>query len=136
MTGLIPNSTVVVSESRVPDCYVLNTTPKTIIVKNGSGNSWTSGGSSASSGEHGSSVSGGGTGSSSGNDLTFENDPKMTLTIHKYIEGTANEPLAGVAFKVTDGSGKPLNPDGGLYYTNNAGEIVLDGLEPGMTITA
>ena len=60
----------------------------------------------------------------------------MTLTIHKYIEGTANEPLAGVAFKVVDGSGKPLNPDGGIYYTNNAGEIVLEGLEPGTTITA
>ena len=60
----------------------------------------------------------------------------MTLTIHKYIEGTANEPLAGVAFKVVDGSGKPLNPDGGIFYTNNAGEIVLEGLEPGTTITA
>ena len=124
VTGLIPNSTVVVSETRVPDGYVLNSTPKTIIVKNGSGNSWTSGGSSS------------GGSSSGGNDLTFENDPKMTLTIHKYIEGTANEPLAGVAFKVVDGSGKPLNPDGGIYYTNNAGEIVLEGLEPGTTITA
>ena len=124
VTGLIPGSTVVVSESRVPDGYVLDTTPQTIIVKNGTGNSSTSGGS----------VTGGGT--SSGNGLTFENDPKMTLTIHKYIEGTANEPLAGVAFKVTDGSGAPLNPDGGVYYTNGAGEIVLEGLEPGTTITA
>ena len=132
VTGLIPGSTVVVSESRVPDGYVLNTTPKTIIVKNGSGNSWTSGGSSSG----GSSSGGSPSGNSGGNDLTFENDPKMTLTIHKYIEGTANEPLAGVAFKVTDGSGKPLNPDGGIYYTNNAGEIVLDSLEPGTTITA
>ena len=138
VTGLIPGSTVVVSESRVPDGYVLDSTPKTIIVKNGSGNSWTSGGSSGGSGASGSHGSSGGSssGNSGGNDLTFENDPKMTLTIHKYIEGTANEPLAGVAFKVVDGSGKPLNPDGGIYYTNNAGEIVLDGLEPGMTITA
>ena len=126
VTGLIPGSTVVVSESRVPDGYVLDTTPKTIIVKNGS-NSVSSGGSSS---------SGSGNTSGNGNDLTFENDPKMTLTIHKYIEGTANEPLAGVAFKVADGSGKPLNPDGGIYYTNNAGEIVLEGLEPGTTITA
>ena len=126
VTGLVPGSTVVVSESRVPDGYVLDTTPKTIIVRNGS-NSVSSGGSS----------SGGSSGNGSGgNDLTFENDPKMTLTIHKYIEGTANEPLAGVAFKVVDGSGKPLNPDGGIYYTNNAGEIVLEGLEPGTTITA
>ena len=128
VTGLIPGSTVVVSESRVPDGYVLDTTPKTIIVKNGSGNSWTSGSSGG--------TSSGGSSSGGNNDLTFENDPKMTLTIHKYIEGTANEPLAGVAFKVVDGSGKPLNPDGGIYYTNNAGEIVLEGLEPGTTITA
>ena len=133
VTGLIPNSTVVVSESRVPNGYVLNTTPKTIIVKNGSGNSWTSGGNSSGGSSSGSGSSGGNSG---GNDLTFENDPKMTLTIHKYIEGTANEPLAGVAFKVVDGSGKPLNPDGGIYYTNNAGEIVLEGLVPGTTITA
>nr|WP_325205310.1 SpaA isopeptide-forming pilin-related protein [uncultured Oscillibacter sp.] len=130
VTGLIPGSTVVVSESRVPDGYVLDTTPKTIIVKNGSGNSWTSGGTSSGGSNSGGNSSGG------GNDLTFENDPKMTLTIHKYIEGTANEPLAGVAFKVVDSSGAPLNPDGGIYYTNNAGEIVLEGLEPGETITA
>ena len=127
-TGLIPGSTVVVTESRVPSGYVLDTTPKTIIVKNGSGNSFISGGNA--SGGNGSGSSG------NGNDLTFENDPKITLTIHKYIEGTANEPLAGVGFKVVDGSGKPLNPDGGIYYTNNAGEIVLEGLEPGTTITA
>ena len=128
VTGLIPGSTVVVSESRVPDGYVLDTTPQTIIVKNGTGNSYTSGGNGSTATNPG--------GSSNGNGLTFENDPKMTLTIHKYIEGTANEPLAGVAFKVTDGNGAPLNPDGGIYYTNNAGEIVLEGLEPGTTITA
>nr|WP_326212849.1 SpaA isopeptide-forming pilin-related protein [uncultured Oscillibacter sp.] len=134
VTGLIPGSTVVVTESRVPSGYVLDTTPKTIIVKNGSGNSFTSGGGNHAGNSGGSSGSSGN--SSNGNDLTFENDPKMTLTIHKYIEGTANEPLAGVAFKVVDGSGAPLNPDGGIYYTNNAGEIVLEGLEPGTTITA
>ena len=128
VTGLIPGSTVVVSESRVPDGYVLDTTPKSIIVKNGSGNSFTSGGTGTSSG--GSSNGG------SGNGLTFENDPKVTLTIHKYIEGTANEPLAGVGFKITDSSGKAIGPDGGTYYTNSAGEIVVEGLEPGTSITA
>ena len=132
VTGLIPGSTVVVTESRVPSGYVLDTTPKTIIVRNG-GNSVSSGGGSSNGGTSGGNSNGNGSG---GNDLTFENDPKMTLTIHKYIEGTNNEPLAGVAFKVVDGSGAPLNPDGGIYYTNNAGEIVLEGLEPGTTITA
>ena len=129
VTGLVPGSTVVVSESRVPDGYVLNTTPQTIIVHSGNSNSFTSNG-------NGTLTSSTTSTNNSGNNLTFENDPKMTLTIHKYIEGTANEPLAGVAFKIVDGSGKPLNPNGGIYYTNNAGEIVLEDLEPGTTITA
>ena len=125
VTGLVPGSTVVVAESRVPDGYVLDTTPKSIIVKNGSGNSYTSGGNST--------VTNPG---SSGNGLTFENDPKMVLTIHKYIEGTENEPLSGVAFKVTDGSGKEIGPTNGIYYTDKSGDIVLEGLEPGTTIIA
>ena len=129
VSGLVPGSTIVVSESKVPSGYVLDTTPKTIIVKNGT-NSLTSG------------VGGGGTnvgnndGTSGGNDLTFENDPKMTLTIHKYIEGTQNEPLAGVAFKITDSTGAAVGPGDGVFYTNAAGEIVIEGLEPGTSITA
>ncbi len=60
----------------------------------------------------------------------------MTLTIHKYIDGTANEPLAGVAFKVADGSGAPVGPSDGVFYTDAKGEIVIEGLEPGTTVTA
>ena len=128
VTGLVPGSTVVAVETKVPSGYVLDSTPKTIIVKNGTGNSIISGNTTTNPGVT--------SGNGSGNNLDFENDPKMTLTIHKYISGTANEPLAGVAFKVVNSSGTPLNPDGGVYYTNNAGEIVLEGLEPGETITA
>ncbi len=127
VTGLVPGSTVVVTETRVPEGYVLNQTPQTITVKNGTGNTVVSGNVGGSSG---------GNGSSNGNDLTFENDPKMTLTIHKYIEGTANEPLAGVAFKVVDGSGAPVGPSDGVFYTDAKGEIVIEGLEPGTTVTA
>ena len=124
VTGLVPGSTVVVSETKVPYGYVLNTTPQTIIVKNGS-NTVSSGG-----------PAGGNTNTGNGNDLTFENDPTVNLTIHKYIEGTANEPLAGVAFKVVDGNGAPVGPGDGTFYTNAAGEIVIEGLEPGTVITA
>ena len=142
VTGLTPGSTVVVAESRVPDGYVLNTTPKIIIVKNGSGNNFISGGNTGANGTISGNNSTGNSGSSSngssgnGNGLIFENDPKVTLTIHKYIEGSANKPLAGVGFKITDGSGKALGSDGGTYYTNNAGEIVVEGLEPGTTVIA
>ena len=121
VSGLLPGSTVVVTEYKVPDTHVLNTTPQTIVLKSGS-NTVTSG-----------AVSGGTDG---GNNLDFENDPKMTLTIRKYIKGTAREPLAGVCFKVTEGSGTPVGPGDGTYYTNSAGEIVIEGLEPGITVTA
>ncbi|MDE7260471.1 MAG: hypothetical protein K2N78_00155, partial [Oscillospiraceae bacterium] len=125
VTGLIPNSAVVVAESKVPEGYVLDTTPQTIIVKNGTGNTLVSGITNGNSGNTG-----------GGNDLTFENDPTMTLTIHKYIEGTANEPLAGVAFRVVDGSGAAVGTGDGVFYTDAAGKIVIEGLEPGTTITA
>ncbi len=121
VSGLLPGSTVVVTEYKVPDTHVLNTTPQTITLKSGT-NTVTSG-----------AVSGG---TGGGNDLDFEDDPKMTLTIRKYIKGTNREPLAGVCFKVTEGSGTPVGPGDGTYYTNSTGEIVIEGLEPGITVTA
>mgnify|MGYP000226320784 CR=1 FL=1 len=107
VTGLQPNSTVIVSEDKAPTGYIKDSTPKTIVVKSGVPNS-----------------------------LTFDNEPSSTLIIHKYIEGTENEPIAGVCFKVTDGSGAAVGPDDGVYYTDKAGEIVLNGLEPGTTVIA
>mgnify|MGYP002509017079 FL=1 len=41
-----------------------------------------------------------------------------------------------MAFKITDGSGAPVGPGDGVFYTNAAGEIVVENLEPGTTITA
>ena len=127
VTGLLPGSTVVVSEYKVPDNYVLDTTPQTVTLKSGS-NAVTSG-----------AVNGGGTpgtGTGGGNSLDFENDPKMVLTIKKYIKGTNYEPLKGVCFKIVDGYGKPIGTNNGVYYTSSAGEIVLEDLEPGTTVTA
>ena len=97
VTGLIPNSTVVVVETKVPSNYVLDPTPRTIIVRNGS-NSVSSGGTTS-----GGSSSGSGSG---GSHLDVENIPKTTLTIEKYLETeTGNVPLKGVTFLVTDSSG-------------------------------
>jgi len=134
VTGLVPGSTIVVSESRVPEGYVLDTTPQTIIVKNGTGNSWVSGGTGSSSGGNGS-ITGGSTGGD--NNLTFENDPKTTLTIEKVLETeTGNQPLKGVTFLVTDSSGAVVGPNNGEYTTDENGRIVIPNLEPGVTITA
>ena len=68
--------------------------------------------------------------------ITVYNTPGNTLTIQKYIEGTSNEPLAGVTFLITDSGGTPLGPNKGEYITDKNGQIVLTGLTPGTTITA
>ena len=107
ITALNPNATIIVSEDKAPIGYIKDETPKTIVVRSGVPNS-----------------------------LTFDNESSTTLVIHKYIEGTENEPLSGVAFKVVDGSGAAVGPDDGVYYTDKAGEIVLNGLEPGTTVVA
>ena len=107
VSGLAPNATIVVSESKAPTGYIKDETPKNIVVRTGIANS-----------------------------LIFDNEPATTLIIRKFIEGTENEPLSGVCFKVVDGSGAAVGPDDGTYYTDKAGEIVLDGIEPGTTVIA
>ncbi|NBI11320.1 hypothetical protein D1641_15090, partial [Colidextribacter sp. OB.20] len=129
VTSLVPGSTVVVVETKVPSGYVLNTTPQTIIVRNGS-NSVTSGTGGSSGG--GNTGNNGGTG---GNDLTFENDPKTTLVIEKYVTGTT-DPLKGVTFLVTESNGQVIGSSNGEYVTDENGRIVIEGLEPGVTVTA
>ena len=124
VTGLQPGSAVVVTETKVPNGYVLNSMPQAILVKNGTGNNLTSG--AASSGGW----------SSNGNDLTFENDPTTTLVIQKFVDGAENQPMKGVEFLVTDSAGNVVGPDNGHYYTDQDGRITIKNLEPSMTITA
>ena len=107
VSGLEPNATVIVTETRAPSGYFGSEQPQTIVARSGSANS-----------------------------LTFDNEPTTTLIIRKFIEGTDYEPLAGVAFKVIDGSGAAVGPDDGVYYTDMAGEIVLSDLEPGTVVKA
>ena len=68
--------------------------------------------------------------------LTFYNKPTTTLILQKYISGTKNEPLAGVQFLVTDSSGAVVGPNNGYYTTDAAGQIVIEGLTDGITVTA
>ncbi len=66
---------------------------------------------------------------------TFYNIPANTLTIQKYIDGTDNEPLAGVEFLVTDSTGAVVGPNNGYYTTDKDGRISIPGLTPGTTVT-
>lgn len=68
--------------------------------------------------------------------LTFYNKPTTTLILQKYISGTKNEPLARAQFLVTDSSGAVVGPNNGYYTTDAAGQIVIEGLTDGMTVTA
>ena len=130
VTGLIPNSTVVVVETKVPSNYVLDSTPRTIIVRNGSNSSTIPG--TVSGG-----TSGGGNSSVGGNHVDVENIPKTTLTIEKLLETeTGNVPLKGVTFLVTDSSGAVVGVSNGEYTTGEDGRIVIPNLEPGTTVTA
>ena len=135
VTGLIPNSTVVVVETKVPSNYVLDPTPRTIIVRNGSN---TLPGSGGGSGTVNSGTSGGSSGGSSGgNNVTVENIPKTTLTIEKYLETeSGNVLLKGVTFLVTDSSGSVVGTSNGEFTTGEDGRIVIPNLEPGITVTA
>ena len=67
--------------------------------------------------------------------LYFTNTPSTTLVIEKYIEGTTT-PLKGVTFLVTDSSGAAVGKSNGEYITDENGRIVIEDLEPGMTVTA
>ena len=119
ITGLAPGTTVIAREVRTVKGYVLNGNPQTITIGNGA-NALTSGASA-------------GNGTATGNALTFYDEPLTTLVIRKFIEGTDNEPLANVEFKITDGRGAKVG--NGTYYTDKSGEIRVENLEPGMTVT-
>ena len=67
--------------------------------------------------------------------IYFTNTPSTTLVIEKYIEGTTT-PLEGVTFLVTDSFGAVVGPSNGEYITDENGRIVIDGLTPGVTVTA
>ena len=67
--------------------------------------------------------------------LRFYNTPSTTLVIEKYIEGTTT-PIKGVTFLVTDSSGAVIGNSNGEFITDENGRIVLEGLEPGTTVTA
>ena len=121
ISGLPAGTTIVAKEIRTVKGYALNPTPQTITVSGELNQVVTVPAATVISGD--------------GDELTFYDDQLNTLTIHKYVSGTQNEPLAGVEFKVTDGSGSAVGNSNGVYYTDKTGSITIKDLQAGMTVT-
>ena len=138
LTGLTPGTTLLVREIRTIDGYALNGTPQVIVVGVDAGSSTASASvpilkslntTNSARVLDASSITTG-----TGNSLVFYDDPLSTLVVYKYIEGTRNEPLVGVAFEFTDGSGAAIGPGNGVYYTDTEGKIVITDLEHGTVV--
>lgn len=109
--GLKPGKSVVVTETRAPDGFILDTQSQTVQIKEGR------------------TVS-----------LTFKNTPKGALIIQKRDSET-NKPLPGAEFRVTTAAGCEVGLNGvigdstltqnGIFTTDSSGEIRITNLVPG-----
>ena len=132
ITGIPAGTTIVAKEIRTVKGYALNPMPQIITVTGAYGQAYTAAANNSPSDEGSGAVSGGsGNGS---NQLTFTDAQLNTLTIHKYEAGTEHQPLKGVEFKITDGTGAPIGNANGLFYTDESGDITIPNLEAGSVI--
>lgn len=104
--GLDPGVTLVVKETRALAGYVLDDVPQTVHVKAGQ------------------TVS-----------LEFRNARTGSVLIKK-IDAVTHAPLSDVQFYVTDSEGTALGNGNGLFTTDAAGTILIDGLKPCTTVIA
>ena len=111
ITGLKPGKSVVVTETRAPAGFILDTQSQTVQIKEGR------------------TVS-----------LPFKNQPKGAIIIQKRDSATG-QPLAGAEFRVTTAAGCEVGLDGvigtstltqnGIFTTDAQGEIKITNLAPG-----
>ena len=102
--NLDPETTVIVKETKAKAGYILDDTPQQAVIKS--------------------------------NDvaiLEFLNQPLGSLQILKKDSNT-REPLDGVQFKVTKTNGAVVGNGTGIYTTDADGKIIIEGLEPEMTV--
>ena len=109
--GLTPGKSVVVTETRAPAGFILDTQSQTVQIKEGR------------------TVS-----------LTFKNQPKGAIIIQKRDSATG-QPLSGAEFRVTTAAGCEVGLDGvigtstltqnGIFTTDAQGEIKITNLAPG-----
>ena len=111
ITGLTPGKSVVVTETRAPAGFILDTQSQTVQIKEGR------------------TVS-----------LTFKNQPRGAIIIQKRDSATG-QPLSGAEFRVTTAAGCEVGLDGvigtstltqnGIFTTDAQGEIKITNLAPG-----
>ena len=111
ITGLTPGKSVVVTETRAPAGFILDTQSQTVQIKEGR------------------TVS-----------LTFKNQPRGAIIIQKRDSATG-QPLPGAQFRVTTAAGCEVGLDGvigtstltqnGIFTTDAQGEIKITNLAPG-----
>ncbi|MCR2027026.1 SpaA isopeptide-forming pilin-related protein [Anaerotruncus colihominis] len=111
ITGLTPGKSVVVTETRAPAGFILDTQSQTVQIKEGR------------------TVS-----------LTFKNQPRGAIIIQKRDSAT-DQPLPGAEFRVTTAAGCEVGLDGvigtstltqnGIFTTDAQGEIKITNLAPG-----
>ena len=111
ITGLTPSKSVVVTETRAPAGFILDTQSQTVQIKEGRTIS-----------------------------LTFKNQPKGAIIIQKRDSATG-QPLSGAEFRVTTAAGCEVGLDGvigtstltqnGIFTTDAQGEIKITNLAPG-----
>ena len=111
ITGLKPGKSVVVTETKAPDGFIIDTQSQTIQIQEGK------------------TVS-----------LTFKNQPKGAIILQKR-DSLTGQPLAGAQFRITTAAGCEVGLDGvigtstltqnGLFTTDSNGEIRITNLAPG-----
>ena len=105
IADLEPGVTVTAKEVEAPDGYALDSTPKSIAIREGQAQT-----------------------------LTFYDDPVGALVIVKRDKKTG-QPLSGATFQITTSNGQFMGNNGGKltsngqYTTNESGEIRVTGLE-------
>ena len=102
--GLTPGMTVIVTEVRAKDGYILDDTPQSIRIKRNSVMT-----------------------------LEFRNQPKGGVLVKK-VDAVTNAPISDVEFLVTDSDGNFIGNANGKFVTDSAGTFTITDVAPDATL--
>ncbi len=110
LTGVKPGTVLVITETKAPEGYVMETTSQTVEVS-----------------------------ANDTQTITFFNKPSGQVIVQK-LDSETKEPLAGAEFLITTADGAYVANDGGTvssngyYVTDEYGQIILTGVKPGTVL--